>query len=123
MRHEQKILTIFYQAYKNKLKGSYKEIEAKKELKTTFQNIKVMLNKIVVVEGEGIILKEYYITTLKKINLSSNDFLKSQEFSKSVFSNNPIGIGLLTFTLKTGETTKIYIAENNHVSPNDIDIK
>ena len=103
---EKQALHIIRQAYGDQYPSSYKVTEAQQEV-IIRPDLHVLLQQYVDVEGVGLRLKRYDITSsaVKGISVKETDFLRSN------ISPSILAVAIEDHTLQPGESTKLFVVE------------
>jgi len=106
MPHEKKILTMIKYILTDNIPESFNIVQINQQIEK-FNEIQIIYNRFIIIEGEGIKIKEYTLTANKDI------YLKEKQFLTSDFTNIPYAIVLEDINLKKGQKTKLLIIERN----------
>ena len=101
---EKKVMTILKAIFTDAIPDSFNVTTVNKPF-NVFQQIDLTLGRIIMVEGEGVSIKEYIAKAKTDVYLKEKDFLRPDLTTKTV----AISIG--TLNLKKNETSKILIVE------------
>lgn len=106
---ERRVIKLIKSAYTEDIPSSFTVIPINKKL-DIFKDIVLTHIRTVVVEGEGISLKEYKAeirTDKQSISLSERDFLRAE------VTNDPIAIAVDKHQIKKGDIARIFIVEKS----------
>jgi len=110
---EKKTLMLIKLAYTDNLPESFDGITPNKNFKI-FKGIQLTLKRQVLVEGEGLRLKEYHATNNKDIQPGDDEYLRLNEkdFMLTELTTNTIAIAMDKPNIRKGETTRLFIVES-----------
>jgi len=108
---EKKALMLIKLAYVDNLPDSFDITRPNKKFKI-FKKMEMVLKRQVLVEGEGLQLKEFYVTNIgpETINLTEKDFMLS------AITSNTLAVSLNKLSLNKGEVSRVFIVETNMTS-------
>jgi conjugal transfer pilus assembly protein TraK len=104
MPFEKKVLSIIRSVYTENIPESFTVKEEHKPY-DLYKGLKLTLRRTVLVEGEGVILKEFVAEAVEHMEIEEKDFLKSE------ITANPVAVSIDRLKLSKGETARIIIAE------------
>lgn len=103
---EKQALHIIHQAYGDQYPTSYKVTEAEQRV-IIRPDLDVLLQQYVDVEGIGLRLKRYSITSLAMNDIS----VKETDFLRSNVSPALLAVAIEDHTLRPGESTRVFVVE------------
>lgn len=106
---EKKIVKMIKAAMVDEIPDSFNQKKIGKQI-DILRSVNVYFNRLIVAEGEGLILKEY-IVSLKKTAEQDEIPVKEQHFLLPELTKKPIGISLEDFTLSKKQSTRVFIIE------------
>jgi len=104
---ERKLLEIIKYSYTDDLPDSYSITQRSEEIKA-FRDAIVMHKRDIVVEGEGLIVHEYYVTlggAVEQLSITEKDFLKK------VFASRAVAIGADKLNLRKGDVARVFVVD------------
>lgn len=108
---EKQALHIIRQAFSDQYPSSYKITENSQKIDLR-PDLDILLKQYIEIEGIGLCLKHYHITTLadKEIKLEETDFLHS------TISPSILAVAIEDHTLHPGESTRVFVVEKKEYS-------
>lgn len=103
---EKQALHIIRQAYREQYPSSYKITEAEQKV-SVMPDLDVLLQQYVDVEGVGLRMKNYTITSLATDDIS----MKETDFLRSNVSPSLLAVAIEDHTLHPGESTRLFVVE------------
>ncbi|MCD4831679.1 MAG: type-F conjugative transfer system secretin TraK [Anaerohalosphaeraceae bacterium] len=107
---EKRIIMMCQKVYTNDIPDSFTIRKIGKAI-AVFKDIDVVLNRVIIAEGEGIRVKEY-ILSLKESSSESLE-LAEKSFLVPELAENPVAIALESHTLKPSTPRRLFILEQN----------
>lgn len=108
---EKKVVTLIKAVYREDIPETFSVAMENKKI-DIYKDINLTLARIIVMEGEGLRLKEY-IASIKgdktEISFKEKDFLNTEITTK------PVAIALSKMSIKKGESAKIFIVEQGGI--------
>lgn len=109
---EKKVIMVTQKVYTDDIPDSFTVKRVNQPVKV-FKDIDVVLNRVVIAEGEGIRLKEY-ILSLKESFKEDTIQLAEKSFLVAELTENPVAIALETHTLRAKAPRRLFIVECTH---------
>ncbi len=103
MVFEEKILKLLKLAYTENYPGSFRVEKIKLLPQVEYGKLSIEPRYKIVVEGEGLILYEYWLTPKENLELREIDFMK--------LAKRPVAISLENTLVKKGETYRLFVIE------------
>ena len=105
---EKKVLALINYVHKDAIPDSFEILSANKKIRL-YKGIGIVLKRSVQVTGEGLLLKEYYVSNTgeKSIVINEGHFLKPEITANTV----ALAIGDGKMNLDKGDTAKLYVVE------------
>jgi len=103
---EKKVMSLIKAVYKDIIPASFSVENVKKSV-VIFKDLKLTLNRIVKVEGEGYEVKEYTAEVTGDTGIE----LREKDFLNTVISMNPVAIMIDKLKLRKGEVARILVVE------------
>lgn len=109
---EKKVIALIKSVYRDDIPETFSVFTENKKI-DIYKDLDLTLARIIVIEGEGLILKEY-IAAIKgdKTEIS----FKEKDFLKTDLTTKPVAISLSKLDIKKGESAKIFIVEQGGLS-------
>ncbi len=109
---EKKTSLLIRLAVTDNLPDSFESVTPNKRFKI-FKGLKVILKRTVLVEGEGLRLKEYYVTNEKTLGPGEDALIRLDEkdFMLTDLTTNTLAIAMDKPNIKKGETARVFIVE------------
>ena len=107
---EKRIIMMCQKVYTNDIPDSFTIRKIGKAI-AVFKDIEVVLNRVIIAEGEGVWVKEY-ILSLKESSSESLE-LAEKSFLVPELAENPVAIALESHTLKPMTPRRLFILEQN----------
>lgn len=104
---ERKILELIKSSYTDELPESYSVTPKAQEI-NAFRDATVLLKRDIVVEGEGLIIHEYYVSlkeNVEQLVISERDFMKKE------FAVRPVAISADKLTIRKGEVSRVFVVD------------
>jgi len=108
MPYEKKILTILRYVFLEEIPDSFSILPIDRSL-SIFKEIDISLKRIITVEGEGILVKEYVATAKEDVILKESNFFRAE------FTQKTIAISIDNLILKKNEKARILIVERGKI--------
>jgi conjugal transfer pilus assembly protein TraK len=108
---EKRIIMMCQKVYTNDIPDSFTVRKIGKAL-AVFKDIDVVLNRVIIAEGEGIRVKEY-ILSLKESAVSESLELAEKSFLVPELAENPVAVALESHFLKPSTPRRLFILEQN----------
>ncbi len=102
---EKKILEIVKSIYTNKIDDSYLWTENREKIKKIYEPLDITMKGYYDIEGEGMRVKLYLVTTNTPVTLTESKFLLPE------ISNAPLAIALDKLKLSKGDTATLIVIE------------
>ncbi|QEM66761.1 hypothetical protein FO488_00370 [Geobacter sp. FeAm09] len=115
---KKKITEIIRRAYSDDLPDSF-DIKAESTPVTIFKDVSITLKRTITIDGEGIILKEFYIVP----QVDGIEFASENDFRRKEISANPLAIaaiGILPQKPAKGERARMFVVELKAVQEEEI---
>lgn len=109
---EKKVIMVTQKVYTDDIPDSF-TIKKLNQPVRVFKDIDVVLNRVVIAEGEGIRLKEY-VLSLKESFKEDSIRLAEKSFLVAELTENPVAIALETHTLRANAPRRLFIVERTH---------
>jgi conjugal transfer pilus assembly protein TraK len=108
---EKKVILLIQSAYKDEVAESFtvKNIHQSSDV---FRDMDVLLNRQILADGEGLILKEY-ILSLKPTTDKTTLPLDEKFFLVPEITQHPVGIALEHMTLEIGQLCRLFVVEKH----------
>jgi conjugal transfer pilus assembly protein TraK len=106
---EKKVIMITQKVYTDDIPESFTVRKVHQSVRV-FKDIDVVLNRVVMAEGEGVRLKEY-VLSLKDSFQGESIELAEKSFLVAEFTENPVAIALETHTLRAKAPRRLFILE------------
>ncbi|MFZ2634204.1 MAG: type-F conjugative transfer system secretin TraK [Desulfosalsimonadaceae bacterium] len=106
---EKKIVKMIKTTMANEIPDSFSQTKVGKQI-DILKSVNIYFNRLIVAEGEGLILKEY-IVSLKQTAEKDQIPVKEQHFLLPELTKKPIGITIEDFTLTKKQSTRVFIVE------------
>lgn len=112
-----KAKALIERAYKEDIPASFTTKILDRQF-TVFKNISTSLHRIISVDGEGLIIKEFYVVPhVESIELNEKDFLRKE------FTENPFALGLTELRPGKKERSRLFIVETKGSSEGDANVR
>ena len=106
---EKKVIMVTQKVYTDDIPDSF-TVKTVNQPVRVFKVINVVLNRVVIAEGEGIRLKEY-ILSLKESFKDDSIQLAEKSFLVAELTENPVAIALETHTLRAKAPRRLFVLE------------
>ena len=106
---ERKVVRLVRDVFRGEIPDEYSVKKVRKAIKW-LPGVKLTLRKVVKVEGDGLILKEYRV---KNVSSGRTIELDEKQFIKKELSERPLGISITKTRIKKGETARAFIVERS----------
>ena len=106
---EKRVISLIKSAYTDSIPDSFTVINNAKSY-TIFTDLDVMLKRSVVVEGEGLQLKEFHIRLKNQSQLASVN-LKEKDFLKKELTKKALAVSIDLHNLTRGELSRVFVVE------------
>ena len=106
---EKKVIMVTQKVYTDDIPDNFTVKRVNQPVKV-FKDIDVVLNRVVIAEGEGVRLKEY-ILSLKESFKEDSIQLAEKSFLVAELTENPVAIALETHTLRAKAPRRLFIVE------------
>lgn len=104
---EKKLLEVIKASYTDEIPESYTVNLKSKEIKA-FRDATVLLKRDIAVEGEGIVVHEYYVSpkeNVEQLAISERDFMKKE------YANRPVAISADKLIIRKGEIARVFVVD------------
>jgi conjugal transfer pilus assembly protein TraK len=108
---EKKVILLIQSAYKNDDTANFTVKEIQQPL-DVFRDMDVLLNRQILADGEGLVLKEY-VLSLKPTSDKINIPLDEKFFLVPEITQHPVGIALEHMTLEMGQLCRLFVVEKH----------
>ena len=108
---ERKVIMICQKVYTDEIPDSFTIKKVNKPVRV-FKDIDVVLNRVVIAEGEGIRLKEYVLSLKESFKQDSLE-LAEKSFLVAELAENPVAIALESHTLQAKTPRRLFILERD----------
>lgn len=108
---EKKVLALIRTVYREDIPETFTVIVENKKI-DIYRDIDLTLARTIVVEGEGLRLKEYIVSIKgdkQEISFKEKDFLNTE------VTTRPVAISLSKLSIKKGESAKVFIVEQGGI--------
>ncbi|MBF0121635.1 MAG: type-F conjugative transfer system secretin TraK [Desulfobacterales bacterium] len=113
LSYEEKIVTIMKEAYSNMLSDNYTKQKVEQKFTIHSMNfLEIVLKQIINIDGEGMILKEFFIK-VKPDAKSSIAKVTEKNFITPDISQKPLAITLDSLVITKNKPTRLWIIEKN----------
>jgi len=106
---EKKIVKMIKATMVDEIPDSFNQQKIGKEI-NILKSVNIYFNRLIIAEGEGLILKEY-IVSLKKTAVKDEIPVMEQNFLLPELTKKPIGITIEDLTLTKKQSTRVFIVE------------
>ena len=106
---EKKVIMVTQKVYTDDIPDSF-TVKRVNQPVPVFKDIDVVLNRVVIADGEGIRLKEY-ILSLKESFEQDSIQLAEKSFLVAELTENPVAVALETHTLRAKSPRRLFILE------------
>jgi len=109
--YEKKLIEIIKSVYRNEVPDSFTVAIANRHIRV-YEGLDIVLSRIMTVEGEGFMVKEYRINNIGKeaVELAEKDFLRKE------FTTAPAAVSMDRYHLAQGDTARLIIVERSRAN-------